>query len=138
MHKNQTVYFKTTYISKRKKRIDSKLSANGHNNSQHCWVMLVWQMLDGVGSKCAYTCNITHNNRGTCSVLQQGYQPEDFIIATVCKQIQHHYTVLSFSNHRTKKKCWLKSLTNLKLHATPNNPQQYATGLLVQIGRAHV
>ena len=44
------MYFKTTYISKSKKKIDSKLSANGHSNSQHCWVMLVWQMLDGVGS----------------------------------------------------------------------------------------
>jgi len=42
--------YKFKSIRKEKKGIDSRLSAYGHNNSRHCWEMLVWQMLDGVGS----------------------------------------------------------------------------------------
>ena len=44
-----------------------KLRANRCNNSQHCWQLSVWQMLDVVGSG-VQTDATTCNNLKTCNV----------------------------------------------------------------------
>ena len=55
---------------------------NGRNNSQHCWQLLVLQMLDGVGS-CAQTDGTAPNIVGSCWFCRCWT-----VLAVVCKRTQ--------------------------------------------------
>ena len=77
-----------------------KLCANGHNNSQHCWLNNI--MLQRHATGCANGCSmlLTSNNVGCCWLNN---------VATtcnrVCKQMQHITNIqqcwLLFANNRS-------------------------------------
>lgn len=64
----------------------------GHNNSQHFWEMLVWQMLDGAGSDVQPDARLLATMKGHIKgILSEGCKAEDFV------NLQNNVAAILFS-----------------------------------------
>ena len=114
-----------------------RLRANGRNNSQQCWKLL----LGACWRWCANGCN---NSQQCCDLQCIVGRIQPISLCKPCvmsvrgpnnvgRAVQTDPTLLRYASAITEQKncgsCWVKSLTSFKLCATTrSNIQQHATG----------
>ena len=90
-----------------------QLCANGHNNCQHCWELLVLQMLDCVGS-CVQMNTTTPTllgvvgsaDVGLCWQLLRPFAHNQ----KLCIMVSHKVTIREFTQRKTSRKWKLEKI----------------------------